>query len=255
MTGIARISAALREIGVLGAGQTASGANAAVALELLVDMMNEWAADSLTSHAQLRTVKALTSGTRDYTIGPTGDINIARPMGILRAGWIRDSTVDEPKETPIDVYTDQQWAGIRLKTHAASVLNGVYYDKAFSSSGRGTVSTYPTIDIDNVELVLYTHLAVVGPSDLASDLSFPPAYSRAIRLNLARELCGPMGRPLPEHLTGPNNAADGAKAVIRLANHKPVELTLDPSVPGMDRSGSMNWGGDTDWLVDGWADF
>lgn len=229
MTGTQRISAALVEIGKLGAGQTASGPLIALGLEHLQRIFDSWGADHLVPHALLRTIEPLVSGTRDYTIGSGGTIDIVRPVRIERAGFVYDSTATDPLERPIAVLTDQEWAAIRQKTLDGSVLKGIFYDKAFSSAELGTISTYPTIDTANTQLVLYTRPAVVGYAALSDDLEFPPAYDDAIHYELSRRICRPLGRPMTADLL---EDARRTFAAMTLANYQPAEVTLDPLVPG-----------------------
>src|SRR3990167_7387109 len=108
MTGTTRITRALIEIGALGAGQAASGALATLGLEHLQRIFDSWGAEPLLAHALIRTTKTLTSGTRDYTIGSGGAIDLIWPVRLARAGFVQDSTVTDPVERPIAVFTDQQ---------------------------------------------------------------------------------------------------------------------------------------------------
>jgi len=224
----------LAEIGALAAGTSASGALATLALQHLQRLFDAWGADKLVPFALVRTTQGLTSGTRDYTIGSGATIAIVRPVRIERAGFILDSTITDPIERPIAVYSDQEWAAIRLKTLDSDVVLGIFYDKAFDANERGTISTYPTVDVANTQLVLYTRPAVVGYTALSDDLEFPPAFDDAIHYELSRRLCRPLGRPLTQDLV---DDARRTLAVLQLANYQPMELTLDPALPGMQQGG------------------
>jgi hypothetical protein len=229
----------LVEIGAVAFGQTPAGPLAALGLEHLQRLFNRWGADRLIPHALVRTTKALTSGTRDYTIGSGGDINLVRPTAIGRAGFVLNSTVTDPIEHPVEILSDQRWAEIPQKTLDGPVVEAIFYDHAFSSTSRGTISTYPTVNVANTQLVLYTKPAVVGYALLADDLEFPPPFDDAIHYDLARRLCRPLGRALtPEQL----REANAAIAAVTLANYQPTELTLDPSLPGARQRGiGVGW--------------
>lgn len=229
MTGTERVSRALIEIGVLGAGQTAAGSLADLALQHLQRMFDRWAAQRLMIPAFLRTVVPLTSGTRDYTIGSGGDINIVRPESIFRATVILDDTQTDDTERPITVFTDGQWATIPQKTLDAASIEGIYYDHEFSSTERATISTYPTIDHDNASLVLYTPKARTGYSVITDDLEFPPAWDDAIHYELARRLCRPLGRPLTGDLV---QDADDALRVVGAANVRLEDRETDTGFEG-----------------------
>jgi hypothetical protein len=229
MTGLARVTLALQEIGVVGAGQTPTSEDATFALGVLQRMFTGWAAERLMVPSILRTVVSLVSGTRDYTIGSGGDIAIVRPVSIFRARVVLDSTLDPPVESPIAVFDDAQWAAVASKTLEAGAIDGVYYDHAFSSTERGTISTYPTINVSGVQLVLYTPQAVVGYVTLTEDLAFPPAWDDAVLYRLARKLCRPFGRTVTPDLERDER---DAIAVVKRTNLRPDELSCGPMFTG-----------------------
>lgn len=246
MTGTARISAALIEIGVLGAGQTAPGPLAVLGLEHLQRLVGSWGAIRSLQAVLLRTTKTLTLGTRDYTIGSGGAINIVRPSKIERAGFIMDSTVPDPIEWPIHVLTDQEWAEEAMKTLDGPTIAGVYFDQVFSSTERGTISTIPTIDHANTQLVLYTPLALVGYAALSDDLVFPPGVDDALHYSLASRLCNPLGKSLTAEQ---REFLSNAMTALKTVNARPVELRIPANVPGVTTrpAGSGGAGIDRRW--------
>ncbi len=225
------IARALQEIGALAQGETASAADENAALAVLQRLVNTWGAERLSIYQLLRTTVALTSGTRDYTIGTGGTINIVRPVWIERAGLILDSTATDPIEIPIEVLTEQKWAEIALKTLDTGVVRAIYFDRGFSptSTLRGTISTYPTINTSNVQVVLYTPAAVVGFVNATIDYVFPPGYEDAFHYDLAFRLQRPFARPADPMLTVQRNEA---LARIKSANRMPVELRCDAALTG-----------------------
>lgn len=233
----ATISRALKAIGHLGAGESPDADTVQDALVILQRMVRAWAAEPLTMYALLRTAKTLTSGTRDYTIGSGGDINIVRPEDIEYATYIDDATVSDPFEARLVVYSDQQWASIPLKTYDAAIIYGIYYDHAFSATERGTISTYPTINKSNTQIVLYTQQAITGFTVLTTDYVFPPAYDDAIHYNFCLRLAPEMGVPVPEGFAGPDGFAATSFAVIKRANNRPVEMTIASGLPGCGAGG------------------
>jgi hypothetical protein len=223
MTGSELASRVLGEIGVLGAGQTPSAEDATVVLQAAGRLFGVWATERLTVINQLRTTKALTSGTRDYTIGTSGDINIARPIGIDHATVILDNTATDPLELPIRVFTEDQWAGIGQKTLDSASIEGIFYDAAFSSAARGTISTFPTINISTATLVLYTPKATVGWTALTDDLVFPPGYEEAIHYGVSVRCCRPFGRQVTRDL---QTQAETAESAIKTVNVRMSDLAV-----------------------------
>lgn len=224
---------------MLGAGQTASSEDAQLALTISKRMFNRWAIERLTILALLRTTKVLTSGTRDYTIGTSGSINIVRPNRIDHATIILDNTATDPLEQEIRVYTDAEWTVLGLKTLDAASIEGIFFDHAFNTSTQlGTISTFPTINISTATLVLYTPQATVGYSALTDDLVFAPGYEEAAHYGLARRLCGPFGRPVGDL----QFQAEDALSVVKLANVQMADLV----VPTPWLSGQYDINTDTD---------
>jgi hypothetical protein len=229
MTGRTIITNALQEIGVLAQGETATADDANAALTILQRLVDSLGVERQAIFQILRTVKNLTSGTRDYTIGSGGDIAIVRPAYIDHASVILDSTATYPLEFPIDVYSDQQWNNLSLKTFQGAVLDGIYFDRAMSSTGRGTISTYPTINTANAQLVLYTPKAIIGFVDLTTDYVFPPGYADAFHYELSYRLQRPFGKPLDPNI---KREKGEAWARVKRANLSLGELVLDPMFAG-----------------------
>lgn len=229
MTGRNIIKNALIEIGVIGAAETPSPEDQSLALSVLQRAVDAKGAERLAIFKLLRTTKTLVSGTRDYTIGSGGDINIVRPAWIDHATAVLDTTLDEPIESPIAVYTDQQWAGLRVKTLDASTIAGIYYDHAMNSASRGVISTYPTVNVGTVRLVLYTPEAVTGFVDVNTAYVYPPGYEDAYHYELAYRLQRPFGKPLDRDL---RELRDDAWARVKRANFRLSEMGLDPMFAG-----------------------
>lgn len=197
MTGRTLCTEALQELGVIGAGQTPSPEAFALALSWLKRLVNAQGADKLIMFELLRTTRTLTSGTRDYTIGTGGSINIVRPNWIDHASFVRDTTLATTIEEEIAVFTRQQWEGLAMKTLQAATVEAIFYDRALTSfaSQTGTISTYPTINVANTQIVLYTPKAPAYFVDLDTEYGIPPGYQDAYHYELAYRLQRPFGRP------------------------------------------------------------
>ena len=191
-TGLQLLTRALQEVGVLAGGEVPSGqeqSDAQVIAQRIVDSMG---AERLAMFERLRTVGTLVSGPRDYSIGPPApapEFPITRPRWIDPATFIQDSTASDPIETPVEILTDERWAALRQKTFDGGIVTAMYYDRP------GGISIYPTVNIGNTRLVLYTPLAVTGFSSLATIYTFPPGYDEAWHFELAYQLCGPFAVP------------------------------------------------------------
>ena len=194
-TGLQLITRALQECGVIDPGNVPNASEQQDCQAIAQRMVNSMGADRLAIYRLLRTALTLTSGTRDYSIGPGGAFDIARPLWIDHATFIDDTAATDPTEREIEVFTDAAWAAIRQKTFDSSPLTGVYYDRRFDSNDRGLISTYPTVNSGTTQLVLYTPDPATGFSSLKTIYTFPPGYDEAWHFELAFQLCGPFTVP------------------------------------------------------------
>lgn len=214
------ISGALKLLGVLAAGETLKPADAVDGFARLNELIDSWGTQRMTMFTTARSVYSLVSGTRDYTIGPGGTFNQARPMFIDAVSIIPNFT--PAIEVPISLYSDDQWAALPYKTFATGWVNAIYYDYA-DASLLGTISIYPTINVSGFSLVLYTPTAVTQFADLTTIYSLPPGYAKALRFNLAVTLAPEYGlTPLPAVSVG----ADDSLAWVKRSNTRLPELSM-----------------------------
>lgn len=240
MTGLDLVSGSLKLLGVLAAGETATGNDAQDALSRLNDMVDAWNLERLFIFTIVRTPKTLGSGTASYTIGTGGSINIVRPLWIDHAGLIIDTSASTPSEIPIEVFTDQRWQGIPQKTLQSGLAQGIFYDHAWSA-GLGLVYPWPIPNVGTTQLVLYAPgTAVAAFADLTTDYTFPPGYKRMLRYNLAVELAPEFGRALDSTVA---TIAERTIGNVKRANSRPRELRCDPAVTGRRGAFDIRTGG------------
>jgi len=240
-TGLDLVKASMRAIGALAAGETPRADEAEDCRTILNRMIDGLNIQQQWMYEQVRTAVSLTSGVRDYTIGTGGTINIARPTVIAAAGFVQDSTASTPIEIPIEVFTDQRWQEIAQKTLAAGVLWGIYFDRAFSqTTQRGTISTYPTINVSNAQVVLYTPGRPVAKfTNLTTNYYLAEGYEEALHYNLCVRLAPEFERPINAKL---EQLAERSLSWVKAANYRAVEVTLDRALPGL---GPGTWSIDT----------
>lgn len=231
VTGQSLCTSSLVKAGIVAAGETAAAEQIASAFEMLNDMIDGWGNQRLTIFTTERHLYPLISGTQTYTIGPGGTFNQARPLWIPYAGIVTQVTNPYPLETPLAVWTVQDWAGISTKTNITSPIpQGLYYDKAFSAphGGLGNISFWPTFQGGSVtQVALYTPTALTGFADLVTSYGFPPGYVKALKYNLAVELAIDWGRPLDQALAA--KAADALNR-IKISNYTPDRMTCDDAI-------------------------
>jgi hypothetical protein len=235
VTGNDLISGSMKLLGLLSAGDTATGTDAQDALSRLNDLIDAWQLERLFIFTVARTTKTLTSGTASYTIGSGGDINIDRPTWIDRGALIYDPSAATPAETPLELFTDQRWQEIRQKTLQSGQPAGIWYDHGFTA-GLGRIFPHPIPNTSTTQLVLYAPGAAVGQfADLTTAYTFPPGYARMLRYNLAIELAPEFGRAIDPVIAA---TAMSSMSAVKRANNRPRELKCGPEVLG--RSGGFD---------------
>lgn len=214
MTGTSLIYQAMRDLGVLRAGQTAAAETIADGLATLNQIVASWNTERLAVGSVARDVYDLTSGESTYYLGDVGG-DSTRPTRIERAGYILAGGIDDD-ETPVDVLTTAQWAEGR---------NGVHNDAA------APVATFylrpAPAGEDQIVLYTWTQLAAFN---LATAVTLAPGYEIALRFALAQALAPMMlshsklSAPLLSRI---DEQARKTKATIKSANITPRYLRCD----------------------------
>lgn len=239
MTVLELITSAMKEVGAVASGENPTDDEAQDCLVWLNRMVNGFGVDRLTIYEIVSTTKALTSGTQTYTIGTGGNINIARPVWIERAGLL-DSASSPDLEVPRALYTPDVWASIRLKTLTSTWFNGLYYDHAYTA-GLGNISLYPVPTSTTLSLVLYVPTPITVFADVNASIVLPPGYEDVLHYGLAVRIAPMFGREASQ--TTKDLAAD-TMGLIKRANVQPIDLVCDPALTTPPGRGSYNWRSD-----------
>jgi hypothetical protein len=235
VTSLDLISSALRLIGVLASGEPASASDASDSLMILNQMVDSWQAERLMIYTIAITTFSLVVGQQTYTLGAGGDFNTARPARIENYTIINLSNPAMPLELPLISLTDSEWAAIPVKNIPSSLPRNVYNDGSFPLSN---LSYYPIPNI-NVNANIYAWQPLSQFVDLSStQYSFPPAYLRAIRYNLAVDLAAEFPGN-PQSLPIVSQIAVQSKAVIKSFNTPILDLRCDEAL-NSSKSGKYN---------------
>jgi hypothetical protein len=216
---------ALRELGVLGAGEVLSADEATNGLTVLNRMVDGLAAERLAIYQVVRTLWTIVSGTQDYTVGTGGAVAVARPVYIDHVNLV-DTGTDPDLETPLGSFTDDAWAGLAQKALTAARPSATYYNPTFP---LGTLSLWPVPTDSSLQGALYAPQAVAEFASLDTVISLPPGYRRMLVTNLAVELAPSFERPASQDLL--KHAAE-SKGVVKRANKRLSDLSIDPGALG-----------------------
>ena len=201
--------AACKELGIGAAGepiQSEDLLDVAYKFNLVVDT---WKAQRLMIYQTLRLTFTITPNTPSVTIGPGGVFGTSlegvvlntQPQAIVRAGFVNTYVnPQQPLETPIHVYSDEEWASIGLKSLTSTIQWGVWYETTYGASannaasfatGCGTLWFFPILTTGGT-IALYLPVAIDEVAEpleenLAQTIYCPPGYRKALIMSMAME--------------------------------------------------------------------
>lgn len=220
MTGRELITGALRLIGAIASGETASADEATDALSALNGMLDSWSLEKLILYARTEEVFTLVGAQQTYTIGSTGDFNTTRPLSIEEAR-IRVSNVDYP----VEIIGLEKWSAIANKTLTSTYPIMLYPE---FTNPLATLKFWPIPDAAN-SVVLWSWKTLTQIATLNTTIALPPGYERALRYNLAIELAPEYGKSVSAEVA---SSALESKSNIKRINFKPAMLFVDSALLG-----------------------
>jgi len=219
---------ALRRLGYLAAAETPASADAAHVYQTLQLLINGMATERLTIHEVVRTTWAIAANDGVYTVGPSGDVNIVRPMVVQGINFI-DTSQDPDLEIGMGPLTDDAYEAIPQKALTATYPRYAYYNPTYGSTGLATITLWPVPTGTTLQGCLYAPTAVTEPSSTSATIFLPPGYLRYLRDTLALEIAADFDAvPSSELVRGAAlAAADVKRSNIRLADLA-VDTALTP---------------------------
>lgn len=223
------ITSVLKRINVLQAGETISAEDLADGFQRFGDFIDGLANERLMMYQMVRSTWTLnaTKGVpgNPYTVGPSGDVNIARPIWIDHVNY-NDTSQTPTLERPLSLITSDAYAAIPLKTLTSPLPGMVYYEPSFPT---GSLYIWMVPTSSTLQGVIYAPTAVVrygSPSDL---IALPPGYNRFLRDNLALEFWPEWRENVPVDPTLVQSAMESKKQ-IKTANLRQLDLSIDPAL-------------------------
>jgi hypothetical protein len=188
------ILSALRLIGAIGSGDPISVSEQNDAQLILNDLLDSWNAQKVMIFQSPRTPNdqngnpfTLVPGRQGYTLGNVSgaeNLLLARPPRLERVSIMYSASQSTPVEIPLYMADEVEWQAIANKTTPSLLPQVCHDDLGFPDR---TLFFWP-IPTQANPIVLYPWAALQLFSDLTTKISFPPAYSRALRYNLAVDL-------------------------------------------------------------------
>lgn len=192
-------------------------------------------ASTLTMSANAVTIQAAAE-TMTYTV--PGDFDIARPLRITNAFSRFFGTNNAGLDYGIEIITRDKYAALGYKGIAGPWPTKLYYDPTFP---LGTLYFYPN-PASALQLHLWTDTILADFATLTQSINLPQGYARALKKNLALELCPEYGKSAGAQLT--KQAQESLKQIQAL-NAVPVpEAFYDRALVQSGRT-------DAGWIMSG----
>lgn len=225
-TALEIIESAMSKLGLLGPGDAVDSDDADVCLNRLNALVDAWENEGMYAYTTTDTIFTLPASTTSRTIGTSMQINVTRPVKILRGSFVRLDNIDYPLE-PV---SEPEYNNIRLKSTVGSfVPNVCFYDGGVPT---GNVYFWPTAGT-SVEVHLITPESGGIAASLATNYVFPPGYQRALEYNLAIEIAPDFDQePSPRLMA----TASNAKRALKRTNNRVPQLQMENLASNRGRS-------------------
>lgn len=146
----------------------------------------------------------------------------ARPNYLTFAAF-QPSTTTPPIDLKLDIITSAEWAEIVSKQVGSGVPTKIYFDQTFPQ-GNIYLWNQPNQG-GNLVLTYWQPLPSFGLTlDTVFTVTYPPAYMRLLRYELAMNLAPEYGKPVPGDIA---TIVDGIKRNLNIANTESMRAEYD----------------------------
>jgi len=213
------INGALRALGVIGIGITASTEQQTEGMEQLNLMIDTWRNEKLMCPFVVQESFALTAGDGEYSIGPGGDWNTLRPISLQDSCFVEVSSV----RYPVTLIGEAQFNSIPVLAVTGSFPQLLYYEPTFP---LGTIKLWPLPGSGNT-LYISALKQMVSLAGAGTTIGVPPGYDLAYRTNLAVQWSASFGIMSSASLL---RAAAQSKRSLRQVNARIGVLRIDAAL-------------------------
>ena len=182
------IRAALNVTNVLFDGEDPDANTAKATLFQLNSMLDSWSADGLTMFSERNDLFTLVPGQGTYTVGPTGQFVMPRPVEIEGA----QVRISPSVEYSLDVISNDEYNRITGKGITSSLQRVIAFLPTYPNA---QITLYPVPSTANV-IRITSRAPFTQLSTMTEIVSLPPGYQEAIIYNLAFRVATSMNKPL-----------------------------------------------------------
>lgn len=219
------IKTAMRKKGILAEGETPTGQQATDGLNALNDVLETWSTQSYAVWGGLPEVFTTVAGQSTYSIGPAGNWNTDRPV-FLSAMFVTWQGAD----FPITEWTLPEYMGVGIKSVASQIPERFVF---VNDAPLARVILYPTPSAA-VPITIDTPRLLTQVPNIATVMTLPPGYARALQYAVAEEIGMEYGSPIDL-----SAAARSTLALIKRANRVSPVSQFDPALLGGRGAGGI----------------
>lgn len=212
------ISDALKEILVIGEGESPSATMLSDGLRMLNRLLDTFSNNPNWAYFASMEQKALT-GQQSITIGPTGDIATTRPIKIETAVVDRNGI-----SYPVKVIDNEQYDILTYKALAGANTQAIYYEATYPN---GTLYLYPVASGCTLKMRVLNSVKQFATTAVQIDL--PEGYEDAIMLRLAVRMAPSYGKTISNET---KQAARNAMKAVTATNEVVPTMELPSAVQG-----------------------
>lgn len=177
---------AYSEAKLLQDGDVLSPDQLAYGMRKLNDMINVWMAyPGLKLWLNVDTSVTLVTAQKAYTLGPSGSVDMTRPLRVIQAYYLDDQTPGNSR--PITVLSWNEYLTLGQRDQSGAI-SSIFVDKG---QVLMRVSVWPVPDattaLGTLHLLLQTQ--VTGPISLIETMNFPIEWRIALVWGMAAEVC------------------------------------------------------------------
>lgn len=171
------IDAAMRLCGVLGQYNTPTANDYTVCAEALNMLVKQWQIEGMPLWQYQKITVPLVAAQASYTIGPTGNVVVDRPLRVAQA-YIRDAN---GTDTPLMQVSRQEYNGFTIKTQEG-VPHSVYFDPQLTNA---VLYVYPVPEDATRTIYIECHSPVQDFTASGTVPDFPSEWFQALKFGLA----------------------------------------------------------------------
>lgn len=184
---------AYRDACLIQRGDTLTGEQTAEGLRRLIDVINLEQTQGLKLWVNIDTTVPLTAGTATYTLGPSGSVDMTKPLRVLEAYYLYTATNVRRPLTPMAL--NNYWQLGQAGTLAANRGTvSQYLVNKFATQLSVTFWLCPdTTEAANGTVHLLLQTQITNPTELDETINFPIEWRIFLRWALAADLAS--GQP------------------------------------------------------------